>query len=73
MRLYSLFPAETSTIFTASSNIYINIPCEGSEISLINSYLELNFEIIKNTDNYRYTNADDIRLRTFGQISLFSK
>ena len=73
MRLYSLFPAVTSTTLTASSNIYINIPCEGSDISLINGYLELNFEIIKNTDNCRYANGDDIRLRTFDQISLFNK
>ena len=40
-------PAETSTINTPNSQIYINIPREDSVISLLNSYLDLNFEFIK--------------------------
>ena len=40
-------PAETSTIITPNSQIYINIPKEDSVISLWNSYLDLNFEVIK--------------------------
>ena len=36
-------PAETSTINTPSSKIYINIPREESVISFLNSYLNLNF------------------------------
>ena len=40
-------PAETSTIGTPNSQTYINIPREDSVISLLNSYLDLNFEVIK--------------------------
>ena len=40
-------PAETSTINTPNSQIYINIPREDSVISLLNSYLDLNFEVLK--------------------------
>ena len=36
-------PAETSTINTPNSQICIIIPKEGSVISLLNSYLDLNF------------------------------
>ena len=40
-------PAETSTISTPESQIYIKIPREDSVISLLISYLDLNFEVIK--------------------------
>ena len=46
-------PAETSTINTAISQIYINIPREDSVISLLNSYLDLNFEVVKKADDSR--------------------
>ena len=39
--------AETSTINTPNSPIYINIPREDSIISLLNSYPDLNFEVMK--------------------------
>ena len=39
-------PAEISTINTANSQIYINIPRENSVISLLNSYIELNFDVL---------------------------
>ena len=48
---YSL--AETSTINTPNSQIYIKIPREDSVISLLNSYLDLNFEVIRKADNSR--------------------
>ena len=38
-------PAETSTKNTPNSKIYINIPREDSCISLLNSYLDLKFEV----------------------------
>ena len=66
-------PAETSTINTPNSQIYINIPREDSAISLMNSYVDLNFEIIKRADNSRYGNGNDIRLINLGPIALFSK
>ena len=65
-------PAETSTINTPNSQIYINIPREDSVISLLNSYLDLNFEVIKKNDNSRYGNGNDIRLVNLGPIALFS-
>ena len=43
--------AETSTINTPNSQVYINIPREDSVISLLNSYLGLSFEVIKRADN----------------------
>ena len=64
-------PAETSTINTPNSQIYINIPREDSVISLLNSYLDLSFEVIKKDDNSRYANGDDIRLVNLGPIALF--
>ena len=65
-------PAEISTINTANSQTYINIPREDSVISLLNSYLELNFDVLKAESNGRYANADDIRLTNLGAIALFS-
>ena len=44
-------PAETSTINTPYSQKYINIPREDSVISLLNSYLDLSFEVIKKADD----------------------
>ena len=40
---------------------------------MLNSYLDLNFEVVKRTDNSRYANGDDIRLFNLGPIALFSK
>ena len=65
-------PAEISTINTANSQIYINIPREDSVISLLNSYLELNFDVIHAGNNDRYVDANDIRLVNLGPIALFS-
>ena len=65
-------PAETSTINTTNSQIYINIPREDSVISLLNSYLDLSFEVIKKDDNSRYANGNDIRLVNLGPVALFS-
>ena len=53
-------PSEISTINTANSQIYINIPREDSVISHLNSYLELNFDVVSN--NNRYADGNDIRL-----------
>ena len=65
-------PAETSTINNPTSQVYINIPREVSGISLLNSYLDLIFEVIKKADNSRYANGNDIRLVNLGPIALFS-
>ena len=65
-------PAEISTINTNNSQIYINIPREDCLISLLNSYLELDFDVVKAATSNRYTDADDIRLVNLGPIALFS-
>ena len=65
-------PAETSTINTPNSQIYINIPRKDSVISLLNSYLDLNFEVVKRADNSSHENGNDIRLVNLGPVALFS-
>ena len=68
--LYS--PSEISTINTPNSQIYINIPREDSVISLLNSFIEINFDVLKAATSNRYADADDIRLINLGPIALFS-
>ena len=65
-------PSEMSTINTPNSQIYINIPREGSVNSLLNSYIDINFDVLKAATSNRYANADDIRLFNLGPIALFS-
>ena len=52
-------PDETSTLNTSNSQIFINIPTEDSVVSLLNSYLDLNLEVIKKVDISRYGNDND--------------
>ena len=65
-------PSEISTINTANSQVYINIPREDSVISLLNSYLELNFDVLRADNSNRYLDGNDITLVNLGPISLFS-
>ena len=65
-------PSEISTINTPSSQIYINIPREDSVISLLNSYIEINFDVLHGAANNRYIDAIDIRLVNLGPVALFS-
>ena len=65
-------PSEISTIKTANSQVYINIPREDSVISLINSYLELDFDVLRADNSNRYVDGNDIRLVNLGPIALFS-
>ena len=65
-------PSEISTINTPNSQIYIIIPREDSVISLLNSYIEINFDVLKAATSNRYADADDIRLIKLGPIALFS-
>ena len=65
-------PSAISTINTANSQVYINIPREDSVISLSNSYLELNFDVLHAATNNRYVDGNDIRLVNLGSIGLFS-
>ena len=61
-------PSEISTINTPNSQVYINIPREDSVISLSNSYLELNFDVLHAATNNRYVDGNDIRLVNLGPI-----
>ena len=65
-------PSEISTINTPNSQFYINIPREDSVISLLNSYLELNFDVLQAATGNRYADVNDIRLVNLGPIALFS-
>ena len=65
-------PSEISTINTTNSQVYINIPREDSVISLVNNYLELNFDVLHAGTNNRYVDGNNIRLVNLGPIALFS-
>ena len=65
-------PSEISTINTPNSLIYINMPREDSVIFLLNSYLELNFDVIQAATGNRYPDGAEIRLVKLGVIALFS-
>ena len=65
-------PSEISTINTAISQDYINIPREDSVISLLNSYLELNFDVLHAGTKNRYVDGNNKRLVNLGPIALFS-
>ena len=65
-------PADTSTINTPNSQVYINIPREDSVISLLYSHLDINFDVLHAATNNTYTDADDIGLINLGVMALFS-
>ena len=65
-------PSEISTKNTANSQVYINIPREDSLISLLKSYLVLNFDVFNAANNNRYVDTDDIWLKNLAAIALFS-
>ena len=65
-------PSEISTINTTNSQVYIIIPREDSVISLLNSYLEFNFDVLHAATNNRYVDGTNIRLVNLGPIGLFS-
>ena len=65
--------AETSTINTPNSQIFIIIPREDSVISSLKSYLDLNFEVIKKAENIRYGDGNDTMLVHVRPFALFSK
>ena len=64
-------PSEISTINTSNSQVYNIIPREDSVISLLNSYLELNFDVLRADNSNRYLVGNDIRLVNLGPIGLF--
>ena len=52
--------------------MYINIPREDSLVSLLESYIDLNFEVLNAATNNRYVDADDEWLINLAAIALFS-
>ena len=65
-------PSEIFTINIPNSQIYINIPREDSVISWLNSYIELNFDVLHAATNKRYADGNDIGHLKLGPIALFS-
>ena len=65
-------PSSLATVNNANWNISVSLPREDAYICLQNSFISLEFEVLKN-NNTRYTNGDEIRLVKFGPISLFSE
>ena len=65
-------PSEINTINTPISQVYIDIPREDSVISLLNSFLELRFDVLHAATINRYVDGNDIRLVNLGPIALFS-
>ena len=66
-------PSEISTINTPNSQTYNNIPREDSLNSVLESRLDLNFDVLHAATGNRFVDANDIRLINFGPIALFSK
>ena len=58
-------PSEISTINTANSQMYISTPGEDSVISLLNSYLDLKFDVLHAGSNDRCSGNNDKRLIFF--------
>ena len=65
-------PSEISTINNANGQININIPREDRVFSLLNSYLELNFDVLQAATGNRYADGSDKRLVNLAVIVLFS-
>ena len=65
-------PSSLATVNNNNSNISINLPREDAYVCLQNSYLALEFEVVKNDDT-RYADNDQIALVNFGPIALFNE
>ena len=65
-------PSSLATIKNANSNVSISLPREDAYIFLQNSYISLEFEVLKN-NNTRNANNDEISLINFGRVALFSE
>ena len=64
--------SKISTINTANSQMYINIPRKDTVISLLNSYFDLNFDVLHASTNNRYADKKGIKLVYLGPFALFS-
>ena len=66
-------PNALSTVNNNNSNISISLPREDAYICLQNSYITVDFEVLKHADDTRYVNNDAIGLVNFGPVALFSE
>ena len=66
-------PSEKSTINTHDSQKYNVVHRDNSVISLLTSYLELNFHILQAANDNRYVDVDDVRLINLAAIALFGE
>ena len=69
---YKYSPSSLATINNSNSNISIIFPREDAYICLQNSFISLDFEVLKN-DNTRYADGDETSLVNFGPVALFSE
>ena len=65
-------PSSLATINNNNSNISIIFPREDAYICLQNSYISLEFEVLKNDDT-RNADGNQISLVNFGPVALFSE
>ena len=65
-------PSSLATVNNANSNISVSLPREDAYICLQNSFISLEFEVLKN-NNTNFADGDEISLVNFGPISLFSE
>ena len=65
-------PSKTSTKNTVNWQIFNIILREDSVLSLLNTYLELKFDVLHAATNNRYADGNDVRLSNLGVIALFS-
>ena len=65
-------PSSLATINNVNSVITISIPREDAYVCLQNSYLSVEFEVLKNDDT-RYVNNNEIGLVNLGPVALFSE
>ena len=64
-------PSSLATINNSNSNISIIFLREDAYICLQNSYISLEFEVLKNDDT-RYADGDQISLVNFGPVALLT-
>ena len=65
-------PSSLATVNNTNSNISVSLPREDAYICLPNSFISLEFEVLKN-NNTRYIDGDEISLVNFGPVALFSE
>ena len=55
---------EKNTENTANFQFYFNLPREDSVVSFLNSYFDLNFDVLHAASGNRYIDDNDIKLVT---------